>query len=178
MTDRQDWIDGARAVRIEAEIGRRGIRLVGKRKSRCGPCPKCGGDDRFSINTVRGVFNCRGCKAAGDVIALVQFLDDCTFSEACETLTGKGRPVERRGVSVVRPAPPPLPVTSDTDNTRELARGLWREAVPIEGTLAERYLSGRGLVVPEGVSGRVLRFHPSCPFGPGVRHPCMVALFR
>lgn len=24
----------------------------------------------------------------------------------------------------------------------------------------------------------VLRFHPRCPFGPGVRHPCLVALMR
>jgi Toprim domain len=24
----------------------------------------------------------------------------------------------------------------------------------------------------------VLRFHPRCPFGPGIRHPCLVALMR
>jgi hypothetical protein len=56
---------------------------------RDGPCPICGGDDRFSISTRKQVFNCRGCKAAGDVIDLVRFLDGTEFIEACTTLAGK-----------------------------------------------------------------------------------------
>jgi hypothetical protein len=62
--------------------------------------------------------------------------------------------------------------------TRERAAGLWREAIPIDGTLAERYLrQTRGLDIPSDISC-VLRLHSQCPFGPGVRHPCLVALFR
>ena len=41
-----DLIERARAVRIEDEIERRGIKLVG-RVDRCGPCPLCGGKDCF-----------------------------------------------------------------------------------------------------------------------------------
>jgi hypothetical protein len=41
------WTERARAVRIEAEIERRGIKLRGG-SERVGPCPKCGGEDRFS----------------------------------------------------------------------------------------------------------------------------------
>ncbi|OLS53774.1 primase-helicase zinc-binding domain-containing protein [Rhodovulum sulfidophilum] len=37
---------------------------------RVGPCPVCGGRDRFGINTARNVFNCRHC-GGGDAIALV-----------------------------------------------------------------------------------------------------------
>ncbi|OLS53779.1 primase-helicase zinc-binding domain-containing protein [Rhodovulum sulfidophilum] len=37
---------------------------------RVGPCPVCGGRDRFGINTARNVFNCRHC-GGGDSIALV-----------------------------------------------------------------------------------------------------------
>src|SRR5262249_19022790 len=37
-------------------------------------------------------FNCRGCGACGDTIALVQFLDDADFTRACETLTGEPPP--------------------------------------------------------------------------------------
>ena len=49
---------------------------------------------------------------------------------------------------------------------------------PIDGTLAARYLwQTRSLHILEDVSN-VLRFHPECPFGPGIRHPCLVALFR
>jgi len=43
------WIDQARAVPIESELARRGIKLNGK-VERAGPCPRCGGDDRFAIN--------------------------------------------------------------------------------------------------------------------------------
>ena len=82
------WIASARNVHIEDELARRGIKLRGK-VERAGPCPKCGGDDRFSINTAKQVFNCRGCGADGDVIDLVRFLDGVEFVEACTTLAGK-----------------------------------------------------------------------------------------
>jgi hypothetical protein len=49
--------------------------------------------------------------------------------------------------------------------------------VPIAGTLAETYLRGRRLDFLD-LAGRVLRFHPRCPFGPGVAHPCLLGLFR
>jgi CHC2 zinc finger len=83
-----DIIERARAVRVEDEIERCGIKLRG-RVERVGPCPQCGGRDRFSINVRKQVFNCRGCNAHGDVIALTMFLDGCDFREAIETLAGK-----------------------------------------------------------------------------------------
>ena len=52
------WVMRARSVPIEDEIARRGIHLRGKNE-RCGPCPKCGGDDRFSINVAKQIYNCR-----------------------------------------------------------------------------------------------------------------------
>jgi hypothetical protein len=33
-------------------------------------------------------------------------------------------------------------------------------------------------VLPPGICGPVLRFHPACPFGKGVKHPCLIALCR
>ena len=85
--DRETWIERARAVPIEDELARRGIKLDGK-VERAGPCPKCGGDDRFSINTAKQVFNCRQCHGRGDVIDFVQWLDGVEFLEACTTLAG------------------------------------------------------------------------------------------
>jgi putative DNA primase/helicase len=56
---------------------------------------------------------------------------------------------------------------------------LWDEAGPLAGTPADRYLiETRNLVLPQDISPRVLRFHPACPFGEGVRHPCLLALYR
>ena len=59
---------------------------------RCGPCPKCGGEDRFAIKAKKQAFNCRGCDVGGDVIKLVEHLDDCDFVAACTTLTGEPPP--------------------------------------------------------------------------------------
>jgi Protein of unknown function (DUF3631)/CHC2 zinc finger len=85
------WADEARAVKIEDVIAQRGIKLRGV-IDRCGPCPKCGGDDRFSINISKQVFHCRGCNVGGDVIALVEHLDGVDFIAACMTLTGEPVP--------------------------------------------------------------------------------------
>ena len=63
----------------------------------------------------------------------------------------------------------------EADAARRAARAerCWREAQPIAGTLAERYLRGRGVTVP---LGEALRFHPACWHGPTARRwPAMVA---
>jgi phage/plasmid primase-like uncharacterized protein len=53
------------------------------------------------------------------------------------------------------------------------AKRLWQEAQPITGTLAETYLSGRGITAPLSAT---LRFHPECWHGPTARRlPAMVA---
>src|SRR5262249_21737116 len=89
--EREAWIERARRVRIEDEITRRGIKLRGKIE-REGPCPLCNGDDRFSINTKKQVFNCRGCGKGGDTITFVRHIDGVTFDKACEALTGEPPP--------------------------------------------------------------------------------------
>jgi putative DNA primase/helicase len=78
-------------VPIESEIARRGIKLRG-RIERSGPCPICGGKDRFSINTKKGVWHCRSCDKGGDVIELVRHLDGVDFKTACTTLTQESPP--------------------------------------------------------------------------------------
>ena len=98
-----DLITRAHAVRIEDEVERRGIKLVG-RIDCCGPCPQCGGKDRFSINVRKQVFLCRQCGAKGDVIALVRFLDGCGFLEALEYLTGERAPAPSRPAAAVTDA--------------------------------------------------------------------------
>ena len=53
------------------------------------------------------------------------------------------------------------PAISHPARTPDIDR-LWTEGIPIEGTLAERYLRRRGL--PLDLAD--LRFHPRCPRGP------------
>jgi hypothetical protein len=83
----EDWVVQAKSVRLEDELARRGIKLAGKNE-RAGPCPKCGGTDRFSINCNKQVWNCRGCGKGGDIIELVQHLDGSEFVPAVQGLAG------------------------------------------------------------------------------------------
>jgi hypothetical protein len=159
-------IERAHAVRIEAETERRGIKLAGK-IDRCGPCPSCGGVDRFSINIRKQVFLCRGCDARGDVISLVQFLDGCDFRGAVERLAGERASVPQH----TRQSSPPQPNTNDSAATSTAdALKVWRDGVDPRGTLVDLYLAGRRLDLGEDLAGAVLRWHP--------RTKAMLALFR
>lgn len=54
-----------------------------------GPCPKCGGTDRFYINTAKDDWACRHCGVGGSVIFLVQHIENLKFTPACERITGR-----------------------------------------------------------------------------------------
>ena len=62
--------------------------------SLCGPCPKCGGKDRFWFNTEKQKFSCRGCyEGQGDLIDFHKWLYDKSFKELChEYGVGNGKP--------------------------------------------------------------------------------------
>jgi hypothetical protein len=162
-------IDAAKATRIEDEVARRGIKLIGRGPERYGACPHCGGHDRFSINIKKQVFNCRSCSRGGDVLDLVQYLDGADFKAAIATLAGD----ERKPIAPVKPV-----VHREKEDDREKterALRIWREASEVNGTLAEQYLRRRGLELPG--DDEALRYFSPCPFG-DTRYPALVALFR
>jgi Toprim domain len=67
---------------------------------------------------------------------------------------------------------------NDTEHRVRRSLEIFREARPIPGTLAEHYLSKRGIdieALPSDASD-ALRWHPACPWEDS-RHPCMVALY-
>jgi hypothetical protein len=184
ITHYRDWIAQARAVRIDDEIARRGIKLNGRGPERYGPCPKCGGTDRFAINVSKQVWNCRGCQRGGDVIYLVQHLDGCTFDAAIATLSRRGP----TGCGIGKNATPELlnrvlkthrrnPCNSDVKRAPE-ALAIWSAAREPQGTPAWTYLFKRGVAL-EALSYRIneaLRFHPDCPLH-DERRMCLVALW-
>lgn len=62
---------------------------------------------------------------------------------------------------------------AEAQRKAEQAKRLWREAMPIGGTLAEAYLRGRGITCDLPPT---LRFHPQAWHGPTARRwPAMVA---
>jgi len=180
----RDWIAQARAVRIEDEIARRGIKLNGRGPERCGPCPNCGGTDRFAINTNKQIWNCRGCQRGGDVISLVQHLDGCTFGAAVATLSrhnptecGHGKNAAPDRPNRVLKARRRSCCKSDVERARE-ALAIWSAAREPQGTPAWTYLFRRGVAL-EALPSRIneaLRFHPNCPWH-DQRCMCMVALW-
>src|SRR5262245_57872445 len=89
---RDDWIDRARLVKVEAVLAERGVlkSLKGRNGKLAGPCPICGGHDRFGVDLRRGLFNCRACqRGGGDAIELVRFIEGCDFLTAVEILAGE-----------------------------------------------------------------------------------------
>jgi hypothetical protein len=69
---------------------------------------------------------------------------------------------------------------ADETRAERISRSMaiWSEAIPINGTVGEKYLIARRCLPMTGDSfSNVLRFHPLCPFGSN-RFPAMVALIR
>lgn len=122
-----------------------------------GPCPMCGGRDRFRFDDKegRGTFYCSGC-GAGDGVALAMGITGMTFRDVAaevERIAGTVRPTQAK------------PDRSDDDKLKALRRAF-KESKPIErGDEACRYLAGRGLALydlPENV-----RTHPGMQYHDG-----------
>ena len=175
-----DWVAAARSVLIEDEIARRGIQLRRSGSERIGPCPRCGGRDRFAFSVTKQIWNCRGCKTAdvtGDVIGLVEWLDGVGFLDACTTLAGEERSQHQH-------------VHSGNNNSRaddtqagiKAARHLWNAAINPIGTLGEIYLvDERKLKLPPELAESVLRYYGSCLWRDGadaILVPALIAAFR
>lgn len=114
----------------------------------------------------------------GDVIDLVRReLPGCSFREACDYI-GRELPNPEDDQARRREDPKPDP-QQDLKARRNMrsAKEIWESSEQPEGTLVESYFSSRSLVLPDDEPGRVLRFHPACPFK-GSRQPAMVALMR
>jgi putative DNA primase/helicase len=160
-----DHIARARAVPIEHEIAHRGIRLRRAGAELIGPCPCCGGRDRFGVHIRKQVFNCRGCGAKGDVIALVQHLDGSEFRDAIATLVGETR--IKRTPPQTKPAKP----DDNGDERASKAAWLWSQRKPIsEGTAPALYLRKRGYT---GLIPATLGYLPGCDSHPS----SMIAAF-
>jgi hypothetical protein len=55
------WVHRTRSTPLEHLASRRRWQLKAEGQERVGPCPKCGGTDRFAINAAKQAWNCRGC---------------------------------------------------------------------------------------------------------------------
>lgn len=125
-------------------------------KGRQGPCPICGGKDRFRFDDKeqRGTWFCNAC-GAGDGYALyMAMLKLSNFNEAvkeCEKRFGTLKPkIEEKKL-----------------NTKAILTKLWKGTTNDSSEII-KYLRHRGIErIPDDVVGRTLRFHPFCPWRDG-----------
>lgn len=163
------------------KLRRAGAELVG-------PCPVCGGDDRFAIHTAKNVWQCRKCGVGGDVIFLVRHTENCGFIEACEKLAGRAAssPVDPERAARLRKQAERDAARREVDEQRRRAEAQrdaeakWELGRPC-GDLVAAYFRARGLAGAElEIDRRVLREHPGLYYwaGRGVRHTGPVMLAR
>ncbi|SHF01822.1 Zinc-binding domain of primase-helicase [Kaistia soli DSM 19436] len=183
------FVEEARAVSIDTEVSRRGLKLMRHGSELVGPCPVCGGRDRFSVNLRKGVFMCRQGGVAGDVIALVEYLDATDFLGACETLTGRPPPKgESRGPDpeelarreALRLAAEAERERGERDYREEERARMWRlwtaAAAVTDGSPVDRYLERRRLPLMRGVALKVIDSQPYFEGGSEIwRGPAMIA---
>lgn len=111
-----------------------------------GPCPFCGGRDRFRVWPARGRFWCRKCGAQGDAIDYIRRRNGLGFREAVEAL---GLPGRSTGPTASLARLPSEPLAPPNANWQERGRvfaaecevALWSEI----GARALAWLRGRGL---------------------------------
>jgi hypothetical protein len=93
------------------------------------------------------------------------------------------RRVERYDRDAVDAEAGPRPHTEDDLIRIARAAAIWNAATDPRGTLAEKYLNLRALVLTDDIAGAVLRFHPGCPWrdentGATIFVPALIAAFR
>ena len=140
MRDHFDTLPGAEEWAAALGLTRRGREWIG-------PCPLCGGDDRFHVRDREGraAVGCRGCingQPDGERAA--------RFGELLKAVFPDRGGATARSPANVRRTPPAH------GNGHEAARGefagrLWAAAVSANDTPARAYLAGRWVWPPDGI---------------------------
>ncbi len=162
-----------------------------------GPCPQCGGTDRFSINARKKAWNCRGAEGGKDAIGLVMHITGYNFIAAVEEVTGdppprgEGQRLDPEVVKERRKERQDDKRLADKKEAAEVeryqlrARDVWLTAKPAAGSPTEGYLRKRG-ISPTHEHLQALGFIPSLEYRgfpdaeakeevPLGSFPCMVA---
>jgi len=85
-------------ITLKREAGTNGGELAG-------PCPFCGGRDRFRVWPEKGRYWCRQCRAGGDAIQYLRDRQGMSYREACAAL-GCETPFPARHETTAPPKPP------------------------------------------------------------------------
>jgi len=141
-----------------------------------GPCPWCGGNDRFRVwpeETERGRYWCRVCERSGDAIDYLRERHRLSFREACECVGAYDKIRDEEGPTGARKEPREALAIPEREGTWRLlppnaqwqkrAREIMAETQPVlwsdAGRRARAWLIGRGLS-EETIRAAGLGFNP------------------
>ena len=122
----------------------------------CGPCPTCGGRDRFLVwpehpsGATGGRFLCRGCGVQGDAVEFLRTFRGMSYREACEALRIEPNRHNRHVIanSAARKEWAPDPERLPSAGWMERAAAFVREcAAGVESGDGLKSLYARGLTV-------------------------------
>lgn len=154
------WVEEARSVDLLEYARTRSPSLKRQGAEWVGPCPGCGGRDRFSISSRKGVWNCRSLGRGGDVIHLAQHVEEVDFLDACRALTGREPPgrdaqetPEERAARVAAAEARRAAIATEA-RARKVAEDGFRLA---EIKRAHRFWDGARPVTPETAAAAYLR---------------------
>lgn len=135
---------------------------------RHGPCPICGGRDRFRFDNRegRGTYFCSSC-GAGDGIALAMKVNGCDFATVAQRVSSI------LGENEIQPDP--QRAEPSEANTKAALRRIYEATQPLTPQcMGARYFEARG--VDEAVTYPAsLRFAPRLRDGEGRHRPAIVA---
>ncbi len=154
MTHQLDTLDRARGrwTEILPRLGIDRTFLVNKQ----GPCPVCGGKDRFRFDNKNGegTFYCNQCGPGGNAILLIRRMRDCDHKTACDMVDE----IIGGGEITLPEYKPPTEPKDDTDRRRRAIQRALDECD--DAGVADAYLRKRGL----SVSSSLLRGQHRCPY--------------
>lgn len=137
-----------------------------------GPCPMCGGKDRFRFDDKGGdgSYYCNGC-GAGRGVDLVMGVLKIDFAEARRLIL---KEAGHAPVEVARASRP------EGEAATRVVDAIWNASHPLNGLdAASKYLRHRGLDMPQ--MPKLLRFHPRLRYVHDDKattyHPALVARF-
>lgn len=132
-----------------------------------GPCPLCGGTDRFRWDNKggEGTYICNQC-GSGKGMKLAENYTGIPFPEIATKIDGI--------LGNIKPDAPSKPTMTDND-IRQAILGVWKSSKSVEpGDLVHRYLATRHL--EELIYPKALRFVENLRDGEGGIRPCMIAM--
>lgn len=129
-----------------------------------GRCPVCGYAEAFALSASKSGRLLGWCASCENRAAIAELLAEMQGGAAAAELVERSGAADKAAKAAIEA------------KSFEHALALWHGSQPVLGTLAERYLTARGL--PHLAASSALRCRPDCPHPSRARLPAMTALVQ